>query len=140
MSRMVIAVFAFFVAFQCCAQFMATRSIGQALYSVAYVTVPNSTIAQQIAREVVKGKYAACVNIVPSIISMWVLFHGYEWEDKLEEDKEILLIIKTKSAALDALKTKVLSMHPYKVPEFVALPIESGSESYLQWIDKQVNP
>lgn len=50
MSRMVIAVFAFFVAFQCCAQFMATRSIGQALYSVVYVTVPNSTIAQQIAR------------------------------------------------------------------------------------------
>ncbi|KAL3990691.1 CutA1 divalent ion tolerance family protein [Acanthocheilonema viteae] len=132
--RTVIAIFVFFVAFQHCTQLMATtRSIGQALYSVVYVTVPNSSVAQQIAREVVKGKYAACVNIVPTITSV------YEWEDKLEEDKETLLVIKTKSAALDALKTKVLSMHPYKVPEFIALPIESGSETYLQWIDKQVN-
>ncbi|CAG9539135.1 unnamed protein product [Cercopithifilaria johnstoni] len=134
MPCMVIAVLAFLVAFQHYTQLMATtRAIGQALYSVVYVTVPNSTVAQQIAREVVKGKYAACVNIVPTITSI------YEWEDKVEEDKETLLVIKTKSAALDALKAKVLSMHPYKVPEFIALPIESGSESYLQWIDKQVN-
>uniref|UniRef100_A0A0R3S2M3 CutA divalent cation tolerance homolog n=1 Tax=Elaeophora elaphi TaxID=1147741 RepID=A0A0R3S2M3_9BILA len=118
MSRMVIAVFVFFVAFQLCTQLMAaTRSVGQALYSVVYVTVPNSTVAQQIAREVVKGKYAACVNIVPTITSI------YEWENKLEEDKETLLIIKTKSTALNALKAKVLSMHPYKVPEFIALPV-----------------
>ncbi|EJD74504.1 hypothetical protein LOAG_18185 [Loa loa] len=127
-------VFVFFVAYQLCSQLMATaRSMGQALYSVVYVTVPNSTVAQQIAREVVKGKYAACVNIIPTITSI------YEWENKLEEDKESLLIMKTKSSVLDALKAKVLSMHPYKVPEFIALPIESGSESYLQWIDKQVN-
>ncbi|OZC10913.1 divalent cation tolerance protein, CutA1 family [Onchocerca flexuosa] len=134
MFRMVIIVCVFLVACQLCVQFMAaTRSVGQALYSVVYVTVPNSTVAQQIAREVVKGKYAACVNIVPTITSI------YEWENELQEDKESLLIMKTKSAALDALKTKVLSMHPYKVPEFIASPIENGSESYLQWIDKQVN-
>uniref|UniRef100_A0A0R3RJ81 Divalent-cation tolerance protein CutA n=1 Tax=Elaeophora elaphi TaxID=1147741 RepID=A0A0R3RJ81_9BILA len=95
----------------------ATRSVDQDLYSVAYVTVPNSITAQQIAREVVTGKYAACVNIVPTITSI------YEWENKLEEDRETLLIIKTKSAALDALKSKVLSMHPYKIAEFIALPV-----------------
>uniref|UniRef100_A0A915PHA2 Divalent-cation tolerance protein CutA n=1 Tax=Setaria digitata TaxID=48799 RepID=A0A915PHA2_9BILA len=118
--RMVIPVFVFFVAFQLSVQLMATsRSIGQALYSVVYVTTPNTTVAHQIAREVVKGKYAACVNIVPTITSI------YEWENKVEEDKESLLIIKTKSTALDALKTKVLSMHPYKIPEFIALPVSS---------------
>ncbi|VDP12761.1 unnamed protein product [Onchocerca flexuosa] len=118
MFRMVIIVCVFLVACQLCVQFMAaTRSVGQALYSVVYVTVPNSTVAQQIAREVVKGKYAACVNIVPTITSI------YEWENELQEDKESLLIMKTKSAALDALKTKVLSMHPYKVPEFIASPV-----------------
>ncbi|VDN82302.1 unnamed protein product [Brugia pahangi] len=118
MSRMVIAIFLFFMAYQLFTQLMATtRSIGQALYSVVYVTVPNSTVAQQIAREVVKSKYAACVNIVPTITSI------YEWEGTVEEDKESLLVMKTKSTALDALKTKVLSMHPYKVPEFIALPV-----------------
>ncbi|KAM3728203.1 Protein CutA [Dirofilaria immitis] len=134
MSRMVLAVFLFVVTYQLCTQLMTTaRSIGQTLYSIVYVTVPNSTIAQQIAREVVKEKYAACVNIVPTVTSI------YEWEDKLQEDRESLLIMKTKSTALNALKTKVLSMHPYKVPEFIASPIENGNESYLQWIDKQVS-
>uniref|UniRef100_A0A1I8EII5 Divalent-cation tolerance protein CutA n=1 Tax=Wuchereria bancrofti TaxID=6293 RepID=A0A1I8EII5_WUCBA len=84
------------------------------LYSVVYVTVPNSTVAQQIARS-----------------------SRYERDSTLE-DKESLLVMKTKSAALDTLKAKVLSMHPSKIPEFIALPIESGSENYLNWIDKQV--
>uniref|UniRef100_A0AAF5PL20 CutA1 divalent ion tolerance protein n=1 Tax=Wuchereria bancrofti TaxID=6293 RepID=A0AAF5PL20_WUCBA len=133
MSRMVIAIFLFFMAYQLFTQLMATtRSIGQALYSVVYVTVPNSTVAQQIAREVVKSKYAACVNISPYFRSS-----RYERDSTLE-DKESLLVMKTKSAALDTLKAKVLSMHPSKIPEFIALPIESGSENYLNWIDKQV--
>ncbi|VDN07909.1 unnamed protein product [Thelazia callipaeda] len=119
-SYLGITIFVFFVAFQLHSQLMAsTRTISQAVYSVVYVTVPNQSVAKQIAKEVVKGKLAACVNIVPTVTSI------YEWENKLQEDTESLLIIKTKSAVLNALKTKVLSIHPYKVPEFIALPVSS---------------
>ncbi|VDM46312.1 unnamed protein product [Toxocara canis] len=98
---------------------MAAKSIASALHSVVYVTVPNITVAKQIAREVVTGKLAACVNIIPSVTSV------YEWEGKLEEESELLLIMKTRSSALDKLKTKVIELHPYDVPEFIASPVRA---------------
>ncbi|VDN56807.1 unnamed protein product [Dracunculus medinensis] len=93
------------------------------IYTSVYV--PNDL-------DVVKSKLAACVNIVPAITSV------YEWQGKLEEESELLLIMKTKSSALNMLKEKVISLHPYEVPEFIAAPIEYGSEKYLKWIDTQV--
>jgi len=104
------------------------------LFSVVYVTVPSVEVGKKIAREVVQGKLAACVNIVPQITSI------YEWEGKLEEESEAMLIIKTKTEHLDGLKESVLRSHPYDVPEFISLPIEHGSEPYLKWIEKQVGP
>ncbi|KHN75157.1 Protein CutA -like protein [Toxocara canis] len=142
---------------------MAAKSIASALHSVVYVTVPNITVAKQIAREVVTGKLAACVNIIPSVTSVYewegkleeeselllimktrsgylLILAGfrYEWEGKLEEESELLLIMKTRSSALDKLKTKVIELHPYDVPEFIASPITSGNDAYLKWIDEQV--
>uniref|UniRef100_A0A915ATP5 Uncharacterized protein n=2 Tax=Parascaris univalens TaxID=6257 RepID=A0A915ATP5_PARUN len=111
---------------------MTARSAFSALHSVVYVTVPNITVAKQIAREVVSGKLAACVNIIPSVTSV------YEWEGKLEEESELLLIMKTRSSAIEGLRKKVLELHPYEVPEFIAAPITSGSDAYLKWVDEQV--
>uniref|UniRef100_A0AC34PY65 Divalent-cation tolerance protein CutA n=1 Tax=Panagrolaimus sp. JU765 TaxID=591449 RepID=A0AC34PY65_9BILA len=103
-----------------------------AVFSVVYVTVPNQEVANKIAKSVVEKKHAACVNIVPGIKSI------YQWKGKIEEDNELLLIIKTKTSELERLKADVLKNHPYEVPEFISLPIESGSEPYLKWINEQV--
>jgi periplasmic divalent cation tolerance protein len=80
----------------------------------------------------VKGKLAACVNIIPQVKSI------YEWEGKLEEEDEVLLIIKAKNDHIDLLKKAVLANHPYDVPEFISLPIEKGSEAYLKWMNDQI--
>jgi len=102
-------------------------------FSVVYVTVPSLDVGKQIARYVVQKKLAACVNIVPQLTSV------YEWEGKLEEDIESMLIIKTKQNALESLKDAIKDLHPYEVPEFISLPIEFGSEPYLRWMEDQVN-
>uniref|UniRef100_A0A7E4ZWH1 Divalent-cation tolerance protein CutA n=1 Tax=Panagrellus redivivus TaxID=6233 RepID=A0A7E4ZWH1_PANRE len=103
-----------------------------AVFSVVYVTVPNAEVAQKLARSSVEAKLAACVNIVPGIKSV------YLWKGAVEEDNELLLIIKTKNSSLECLKDHILKNHPYDVPEFISLPIESGSEPYLNWINEQV--
>ncbi|MFH4980932.1 hypothetical protein AB6A40_007641 [Gnathostoma spinigerum] len=113
---------------------MASRAMTSAVHSVVYVTVPNITVGKTIARAVVEGKLAACVNILPIVTSI------YEWENKVEESPESLLIIKTKTAALEKLKKKVEELHPYDVPEFISSPIVYGSDGYLKWIDDQVLP
>ncbi|KAE9549005.1 hypothetical protein FO519_007778 [Halicephalobus sp. NKZ332] len=103
-----------------------------AVFSVVYVTVPSQEVADKIARSAVEQRLAACVNIVPGIKSV------YQWKGKVEEDNELLLIVKTKTTELERLRDHVIKNHPYEVPEFISLPIESGSEPYLKWINEQV--
>ncbi|KAI1697286.1 cutA1 divalent ion tolerance protein domain-containing protein [Ditylenchus destructor] len=102
------------------------------IFSVVYVTVPSVEVGKQIARRAVEGKLAACVNIIPQLTSI------YEWDGRVREDTESMLIIKTKTDQLDRLKEMVLREHPYDVPEFITLPIEHGSEPFLKWVSKQV--
>ncbi|CEF68744.1 Novel protein [Strongyloides ratti] len=102
------------------------------IFSVVYVTVPKMENAKVIARNVVKEKLAACVNIIPGITSI------YSWNGTIEEDQECLLVIKTKKNLINELKNEILKNHPYEVPEFIALPIEEGSDPYLKWIESQV--
>ncbi|CAG0896644.1 unnamed protein product [Cyprideis torosa] len=97
-------------------------------HSVAYITVPNEAVAKKLAHDLVKGKYAACVNIIPKITSV------YEWEDKIEEDSELLLMIKTRTTRIDDLIAFVTKNHPYEVPEVISLPIVKGNKPYLDWI------
>ncbi|KAL3092398.1 hypothetical protein niasHS_007607 [Heterodera schachtii] len=113
---------------------MAGRAMASlSLFSVVYVTVPSAEIGKRIAHELVRRRLAACVNIVPQITSV------YEWKGKVEEDSESLLIIKTGRERLEQLKEAVIKLHPYEVPEFVAFPIEYGSEPYLRWISDQIS-
>jgi periplasmic divalent cation tolerance protein len=101
------------------------------LNCVVYVTAPAGDKAEAVAREVVKRRLAACVNIVPSVKSI------YRWEGKMTEDNESLLIIKTKKSLLKKLINQVVLIHPYDVPEIIALPIIDGHKPYLDWLKKE---
>ncbi len=95
---------------------------------VVLVTAPTAEKAAEIARAVVEERLAACGNVVPGLRSI------YRWEGKVQDDAEALLVLKTTRARFEALRDRVLALHPYEVPEVLALPVEAGSAGYLAWI------
>lgn len=97
-------------------------------YLVVLVTVPTTEVGQEIATELVTEKLAACVNILPGMMSV------YTWDGEVCEESEILLIIKTRTDLFEELSTIVQAMHPYDVPEIIAIPVTDGSKKYLEWI------
>lgn len=101
--------------------------------SIAYVTTPNDESAKKIARDVISNKLAACVNIIPNIQSI------YEWEGRINEDLEYLLMIKTTTDKIDELSKYVRENHPYSVAEVISVKIENGNLPYLNWIKESVN-
>ena len=98
-------------------------------YLVIYCTCPNQEVAERIARVLVVEGLAACVNILPDITSI------YHWQGSLQCDPELLLIIKTREDTYSALENRICELHPYTVPEIIALPIFQGYSDYLKWID-----
>ncbi|MEB2837100.1 MAG: divalent-cation tolerance protein CutA [Desulfurococcales archaeon] len=98
---------------------------------VVLVTAPPSE-AERLARALVERRLAACVNVVPGLRSV------YWWEGRVEEAEESLLIIKTSGSALDSLLEAVKELHPYEVPEAIALPVEAGLGDYLEWVLSEV--
>ncbi|XP_053987406.1 divalent-cation tolerance protein CutA [Hylaeus anthracinus] len=109
-------------------------SILTGLHSVVYVTVPTQEVAKTLAHGLVRNKLAACVNIIPSITSV------YEWKNEINEDNELLLMMKTRTDTVDSLTKYVKENHPYEVCEVISLPIQNGNEKYLQWISEIVPP
>jgi periplasmic divalent cation tolerance protein len=99
---------------------------------IVLCTVPDRESAARIAGELVKAHLAACVNIVPGISSV------YEWKGALETSDEILLLVKSRRAAYPALERAIRSLHPYELPEIVAVPIQDGLAEYLSWIESCV--
>ena len=95
---------------------------------IALCTVPDEKTAGQIADALVSEKLAACVNIVPSIMSV------YRWNDAIEYNQELLLLIKTSESVWPLLEARVLELHPYELPEIIAVPILTGQADYTQWI------
>jgi len=90
--------------------------------------------AERIARALVEERLAACVNVVPGVVSI------YRWKGKVEQEAELLLVIKTLAPRVEALKARLLELHPYELPEVVVLPIGGGHAPYLAWIEDQVRP
>jgi len=97
------------------------------------VTVPTEDTADQIAKGLVERKLAACVNIVPAMRSV------YQWEGKINKDDELLLIVKTVRPLFVSLSTAIKAMHPYELPEIIALDIVDGERKYLDWIARETN-
>ncbi len=95
-------------------------------------TVGSAEDAERIARALVERRLAACVNVVPGLVSI------YRWKGGVERDDERLLVIKTRRDRFEALKEAIASLHPYEVPEVLALPVEAGSAAYLAWLDDAV--
>jgi len=91
-------------------------------------TVPDDESAETIARALVDEKLAACVNILPPMVSI------YHWNDGVERDVERQLVMKTTLARVPALEARLKTLHEYELPEFIVLPVTAGSEEYLAWI------
>ncbi|MGO9056180.1 MAG: divalent-cation tolerance protein CutA [Candidatus Binataceae bacterium] len=95
---------------------------------VVFVTAPDEDRAVKLGRALVEERLAACANLVGPIRSI------YRWKDKIEDAAEHLLIIKTRASLYSALEKRVKELHPYEVPEIIAINIESGLPQYLSWI------
>ncbi len=100
-------------------------------YTIVLVTAPSREVADAIATSLVQEKLAACVSLMP-VTSI------YTWDNQLQKDEEWQLIIKTELNRFQDLEAHILALHPYDVPEIVAVPISAGSQSYLSWITAQV--
>jgi periplasmic divalent cation tolerance protein len=93
------------------------------------VTAPDKDTARKIALPILEKRLAACVNILPGLISL------YHWENEIQEDQEVQLFIKTRQDLLeDKLIPLIKELHPYKIPEILAFPISGGSKPYLDWV------
>ena len=101
-------------------------------FVVGMVTCSSRTEACKLAKVVLGGKLAACVNILDGAES------HYWWQGKIETSKECLLLIKTTKAQADAVTRAIKSSHSYEVPEVIFLPIVQGERKYLNWIRKSV--
>lgn len=95
--------------------------------------LPDQASAEKLARKLVSGKLAACVNILAPCTSI------YQWQGKLEQAAEIPMLIKTTSKVYPALETAIRENHPYELPEIVQVPITGGLPAYIQWLIVETN-
>jgi periplasmic divalent cation tolerance protein len=102
---------------------------------VVLVTCGSRREARKIARRVVERRLAACVNVIETPVHS-----TYRWKGKIEQAREVLLLMKTSRSRVGALRAEVERLHSYDVPEFVALPIVSGSPRYLAWLEDCLRP
>jgi len=99
------------------------------LYILCLVTIDDPEKAALIASHLVEKKLAACVNIIPAVRSI------YYWRGQVCDETELLMIAKTRSDLFEEFQAAVRSLHPYEVPEIIALDIDQGLPDYLRWID-----
>ena len=99
---------------------------------VALSTAPSVDKAAEIARALVEERLAACEKLVPPVRSI------YRWKGETCDDAEVLCVIKTRRDRVDALRERLVALHPYEVPELVVLDVEAGHGAYLKWIDECV--
>ena len=98
---------------------------------VIYCTVPNKKLAKSITKIIMRHKLAACVSMVDRVQSV------FSWDGEICEEKEIMMMIKTRRTNYGKVKLVIEDMHPYSIPEIIALPIVDCSEDYLKWLVKE---
>ena len=102
-------------------------------YRLVITNCPTMTEAEALAEKVLAARLAACVNIVPGLLSL------YEWQGRMERSQEVMLLMKSRSELFTALEQLVQENHSYELPELIAVPIEEGLAPYLNWIDAQLD-
>ena len=100
-------------------------------YILIFVTASSVHEAEQLGKTLVEKRLAACGNIIQDIRSVFC------WKNMIETEQEALLLLKSRAALFPLIKDLVISLHSYEVPEIIAIPIVSGSEDYLNWIDEE---
>ena len=98
-------------------------------FSITLVTVPSKEASEKISKSLVEKDLAACVNIIPSVQSV------YKWEGEINTDNELLLVIKGRTDNLEALEKEVLQLHSYETPEVISFAIDKGNKEYLDWMN-----
>jgi periplasmic divalent cation tolerance protein len=100
--------------------------------AIVLTTIGVGERAEQLARQLVDERLAACVNVHPPMVSV------YRWKGAVERDTECQMVIKTTRDRLGALEARLREIHPYELPEVVVLAVESGNDAYLRWVKEQV--
>ena len=103
-------------------------------YQIILCTCPDFEVANKIARHLVGAKLAACVNILPAVTSV------YEWQGQIETAQELLLLIKSCHTHYSTIEAEIKRLHPYELPEIIAVAIEHGLPDYLKWINSCILP
>ena len=101
---------------------------------VVLVTAPDARVGREIAKRLVEARLAACVNLVPGVVSI------YRWQQEVREDEEVLLLVKTRESRCRDLKERVCELHPYDLPEVLTLAVAGGSDAYLDWVREESSP
>ena len=101
---------------------------------IVMTTVVSAEEANRIGRTLVEERLAACATLLPAIHSI------YRWHDQIESSNETMLMIKTSLDQLPALEARLRELHSYQTPEFLVLPVESGSHAYLDWLQASIHP
>jgi periplasmic divalent cation tolerance protein len=103
-------------------------------FVVVFITTPTIEVAKTLAKTLVAERLAACVTMLPQAQSV------YWWDGKICDDQETLCVAKTRAASFEALRARVLTLHPYQVPEIISVPLAAGHAPYLAWLAKETQP
>jgi periplasmic divalent cation tolerance protein len=95
---------------------------------IVFTNLPDRASALALARALVEARLAACVNVLGEISSV------YRWKGEIANETEVAVLIKTRVAAYEALEARIKALHPYEIPEIVAVPVAGGLPAYLEWV------
>jgi periplasmic divalent cation tolerance protein len=101
---------------------------------MVFTNLPDRASAAQLARTLVEKRLAACVNVLGEIASV------YRWKGEIVSETEVTVLIKTRSAVYAALEARIKALHPYEIPEIVAVPVADGLPAYLEWVMHETSP
>jgi len=100
--------------------------------TLVLTTAPSAEVAETVVERLLEGGLIACANMVPGVRSL------YRWQGQIRRDDEVLVLMKSTGAAYDRLEAALAEMHPYDVPEIVAVPLSEGLAPYLSWVMAEV--
>ena len=103
------------------------------MYSIIYITTSGVSESKKIAAKLLEEKLAACINIIPTIKSI------YLWKHEIEEDTESIMVVKTKSVLVEEVIKKVEDIHSYAIPCILEITINKGSKNYLKWMESELS-